>query len=283
MFLSRIKPYWELMRFHKPIGTLLLLWPTLWALWVAHKGFPNIKNLTIFVLGVVVMRAAGCVINDFADRHFDGRVTRTQHRPIATGEISPKKALTLFFALCAIAFFLVLHTNLHTIILAVFALLIAMIYPFMKRYTHWPQLVLGIAFSFSIPMAFTAENNNAFFIAGLMMLTNVLWTIAYDTQYAMVDRADDLKIGIKSTAILFGKYDQWIIGFLQCCVIVLLYVLGFLLSLSYIYFMAVFAAFLLFLYQLYLLSQRDTQQYFQAFLNNQWVGLIVFIGIFFSY
>lgn len=281
--MATIKSYFELMRFHKPIGILLLLWPTLWALWIAAKGFPSGKNLFIFIGGVVLMRAAGCVINDFADRKLDPHVARTKLRPLAAGEIKPREALILFLILCALAFILVLFTNKLTIILAVFALITAIIYPFMKRHTYWPQFILGVAFSFSVPMAFAAQTGKLFFVTGIVMAINILWTIAYDTQYALVDRTDDIKIGIKSTAILFGKNNQLIIGLFQGTVVALLCMLGFLLSFSIIYFSAVFIVFLLFIYQQRLIAQNNPEKCFRAFLNNQWVGLIVFVGILFSY
>lgn len=273
--------YLRLMRFHKPIGIALLLWPTLWALWIAAHGFPSIKNLFIFVCGVVLMRAAGCVINDFADRQFDRHVARTNQRPLTAGLVSPKNALILFFILCAVAFVLVLFTNILTILIAVFACLIAILYPFAKRYTHWPQLVLGIAFSFSIPMAFAAETGSISWLAGILMLANIAWTISYDTEYAMTDRADDMKIGIKSTAVLFGCYDRLMIGLFQSVTILLLILLGLLLSFSLIYFIAVFAAILLMLYQQILIANRVPEQCLRAFSNNQWVGMAIFIGILF--
>ncbi len=276
---KKIKSYVELMRLHRPIGILLLLWPTLWALWIAAAGFPSVKNLCIFVIGVVLMRSAGCVINDFADRKFDAHVARTKNRPLATGVVSARGAIILFVALCAIAFVLVLFTNALTVLLAFFAVLTAAIYPFMKRFTHWPQLILGIAYSFSIPMAFAAETQKISFFAGILMLANILWAIAYDTQYAMVDREDDLKIGIKSTAVLFGKYAQLIIGLFQCVVIAVLCLLGYWESFSAVYFGAIFLASLLFIYQQLLISKAEPQKCFKAFLNNQWVGLIVFLGI----
>lgn len=275
----RIKKYLELMRFHKPIGIFLLLWPTMWALWIAARGLPSIKNMIIFVAGVIIMRAAGCVINDFADRHFDSHVKRTQNRPITTGEITSRNAIILFLILCILAFGLVLLTNLLTIILAVFAVITATIYPFMKRYTHFPQVVLGIAFSFSVPMAFAAQINQLSLTTWLLMLATIFWTIAYDTQYAMVDREDDSKIGIKSTAILFGKHDRLFIAVFQCLVLILLLLVGYCEKRSLIYFISIFAAFLLFLYQQKLIATRDPQKCFRAFLNNHWVGLIVFLGI----
>lgn len=271
------------MRFDKPIGTLLLLWPTLWALWIAAKGLPTGKNLFIFISGVVLMRAAGCVINDFADRKFDSHVSRTKHRPLATGKISSREAIFLFIFLCMLAFILVLFTNKLTLFLAFFAIITAVIYPFMKRHTYWPQFILGLAFSFSVPMAFAAEIGKLSLPTGIVMLITILWTIAYDTEYAIVDRADDVKIGIKSTAILFGKYNRLIIGLFQGTVIALLCVLGKLLSLQFIYFMEIFIVFLLFVYQQHLISDTDSKKCFRAFLNNQWVGLVIFLGIFLSY
>lgn len=275
-----IAPYFELMRFHKPIGIFLLLWPTWWALWIAARGFPSIRNFVIFTLGVIIMRAAGCVINDFADRKLDLHVLRTQTRPITSGRISPKNAIILFFSLCSIAFILVLFTNLLTIILSFFALLTAMIYPFMKRHTHWPQLILGIAFSFSIPMAFAAQTNTVPIIAIILMLANIAWTMAYDTQYAMVDREDDLKIGIKSTAILFGKHDRLMIGLFQLMTIILLCITGLMMQFSFIYFIGILFGLFLFIYQQKLIAARKSTDCFRAFLNNHWVGMAVFAGLF---
>ena len=272
--------YFQLMRFHKPIGILLLLWPTLWALWSASHGFPSLKNLFIFTFGVIVMRAAGCVINDIADRQFDLHVSRTQLRPITTGKISVKQAMYLFIFLCLLAFILVLQTNALTIILAFCAVITAITYPFMKRYTHWPQLILGIAYSFSIPMAFAATINTVPFIAIILMMANIAWTIAYDTEYAMTDRPEDVKIGIKSTAILFGQYDRWMIGLFQTIFIVLLISIGIVEKLSVIYCIAIICAVILLLYQQYLIAHRIPENCFRAFLNNQWVGIIIFASIF---
>lgn len=271
--------YLRLMRLHKPIGIFLLLWPTLWALWIASHGHPHFKNVIIFVLGVIVMRSAGCVINDFADRNVDLHVTRTKNRPITTGEISKNHALILFLILCAIAFALVLLTNAHTIFLSCLALAIAILYPFTKRFFHCPQMILGVAFSMGVPMAFTAENTAFTKITWLLMLANIFWVILYDTEYAMIDREDDLKIGIKSTALFFGKYDCVVVGLLQIAVLVLLIALGVYLNLLITYFIFLFAAMLLFFYQQYLMMARDPQKCFQAFLNNHWVGLIIFLGI----
>lgn len=277
---SKIKLYFQLMRFHKPVGILLLLWPTLCALWIAARGLPSIKNLFIFVSGVIIMRAAGCVINDIADRKFDLHVSRTQSRPITTDQISTHAAFILFFILCVIAFILVLFTNTLTILLAFFALATTLIYPLMKRYTHFPQVILGIAFSFSIPMAFAAEINQIHFMSLLFMFITILWTVMYDTEYAMADRADDLKIGIKSTAIFFGKYDRVMIGIFQISVILLLFFFGLCEKFSVMYFIAIFIAALLFVYQQFLIATREPQKCLRAFINNQWVGFIVFLGIF---
>lgn len=272
-----MKRYFYLMRFHRPVGILLLLWPTLWALWIASNGHPTVKNLGIFISGVIIMRAAGCVINDIADRQLDRHVTRTKDRPLTTGKIKTRQALLLFIGLCAIAFLLVLFTNQKTILLSFGAVAVAMLYPFMKRYTHWPQLVLGIAFSFSIPMAFTAENHAMNLSCWLLFFANIAWTIAYDTQYAIVDREDDLKIGIKSTAILFGKYDRVMIGLLQTTMLCLLVFLGWQQSFSIGYFFGLLVAGVLFIYQYFLIPTRS----FDAFLNNQWVGFVIFLGILF--
>lgn len=273
------KPYLQLMRLDKPIGTSLLLWPTLWALWFAARGFPNTKILLIFIFGVIVMRAAGCVVNDIADRHVDRHVTRTKNRPLTSELISLRGALILFFILCIIAFILVLMTNTLTIKLSFAALTIAIIYPFMKRYTYFPQFILGIAFSFSIPMAFAALTNHIPGYAFLLMLANGIWIVAYDTQYAMVDRPDDIRIGIKSTAILFGSYERMIIGVLQAIFILLLCTIGFIEKMGWIYFFALFIAMCFFVYQHSLIAKRDASHCFRAFLNNQWIGLIIFVAI----
>lgn len=279
MLKQQLSPYIKLMRLHKPIGMYLLLWPTLWGLWFAQKGVPSIKNLLIFILGVIVMRSAGCVINDFADRHLDGHVKRTQDRPLVNAQIAASNALILFFLLCAIGFILVLLTNVLTISLAVFALIFASIYPFMKRFTHWPQLFLGVAFAFSIPMGFAAQIDTIPPLAWLLMFTTILWIIAYDTEYAMVDREDDLLIGVKSTAILFGQYDQLIIAGLQMTVIGLMGLIGWWQQLSIGYYLCLFIASILCIYQQRLLRSGNTANYFRAFLNNHWFGAIVFVGV----
>lgn len=278
-YIARIKPYCLLMRLHKPIGILLLLWPTLWALFIAAHKFPKPHVLFVFIVGVCLMRSAGCVINDFADRQFDGHVARTKKRPMVTGQISPRQAIILFATLCCAAFLIALTLNWLSILMAIPAVLLATIYPFMKRITQMPQLVLGLAFSWGIPMAFAAQTGFIPNIAWLIMLANILWTIAYDTQYAMVDRKDDIKIGIRSTAILFGKYDRAIIALLQAGSIAMLCLIGYLKSFAACYYVALFFASVLFTYQQNLIKHRQPENCFNAFLNNHWVGLIILIGI----
>lgn len=271
--------YWRLMRMDRPIGTLLLLWPTLWSLWIAAKGIPSIKNLVIFTLGVIVMRAAGCVINDFADRKIDGKVKRTKDRPLATGAVSTREAIGLFIALCLIAFGLVLMTDPLTIKLSVGGLILAFCYPFMKRHTHLPQVVLGAAFAWGIPMAYAAQAGELHQGMWLIYLAVVLWTVAYDTFYAMVDRDDDLKIGVKSTAILFGEQDRLITGMLQVMALYALLLVGDRFELGAPYFLGLAAAAALFAYQQWLIRFRKRDDCFKAFLNNNWVGVAVFVGI----
>ncbi|WP_189421430.1 4-hydroxybenzoate octaprenyltransferase [Cellvibrio zantedeschiae] len=269
----------QLMRLDKPIGILLLLWPTLWALWLAANGVPSIKNLVIFCLGVVIMRSAGCVINDFADRKIDGRVARTQGRPLATGVISSREAIILFVTLCLIAFGLVLLTDPLTIKLSVGGLLLAFSYPFMKRHTHLPQVVLGAAFAWGIPMAYAAETGALDKNMWLIYLAVVLWTVVYDTFYAMVDRDDDLKIGVKSTAILFGEQDRVITGALQIMVLYALVLVGKAYTLGWVFHLGLVVAAGLFAYQQWLIRFRERKACFTAFLNNNWVGAAIFIGI----
>ena len=265
------------------MGTLLLLWPTLWAVWIAGNGSPSVRTVIIFTLGVIVMRAAGCVINDFADRNIDGHVKRTEGRPLATGALSGRQALMLFAGLAAVAFVLVLFLNTFTILLSLGALALAVLYPFMKRYTHLPQVVLGAAFSWAIPMAFAAETNSVPAIAWLLYTANLLWTVAYDTEYAMVDRDDDLKIGVKSTAILFGEMDRLMIGALQGMALFALWLLGRQLSFGDFWLAGLAVAAGLFVYQHWLMRERSRDGCFQAFLNNQWVGLAVFVGLLADY
>lgn len=280
---QRCQQYLRLMRFDRPIGFALLLWPTLWALWIAAKGIPPWLILTVFVFGVILMRAAGCVINDISDRNFDKHVSRTQNRPLALAKVSVTEAVVLFATLCLIAFVLVLQLNLYTILLSVIALALAAFYPLTKRYTYWPQFFLGLAFAWGIPMAFAAQINQIPLIAWLIFLINMLWVIVYDTQYAMVDRDDDVKIGIKSTAILFGRYDVGIISLLQIIVISLLLWLGWLLSFNLWYYFTIMLASFLFIYQQRLIRHRQPAACFKAFLNNNYVGLLIFIGIFLNY
>ncbi|GAC99979.1 4-hydroxybenzoate octaprenyltransferase [Agarivorans albus] len=279
MQLANAKPYWQLMRADKPIGTLLLLWPALWALWLAAEGLPDFSILLVFVLGVFFMRSAGCVINDFADRKVDAHVKRTAQRPLATGVVSEREALTLFFGLVVLSFLLVLSQNTLTILLSFAALVLAAIYPFMKRYTHLPQLFLGLAFSWCIPMAYAAQTNTVPAEAWLLLVANVCWTVAYDTKYAMVDRDDDLKVGIKSTAILFGRFDKLIVALLQAASLLCLALLGHVKQLGFIFDLGLLAAAVLFVYQQKLIRYREREACFQAFLNNNYVGLAVFIGI----
>ncbi|WP_301098386.1 4-hydroxybenzoate octaprenyltransferase [Otariodibacter sp.] len=271
--------YAQLMRLDKPIGTLLLLWPTLWALFTAANGFPPVSILIIFVLGVIVMRAAGCVINDYADRNIDGNVKRTSQRPLATGRATAKEAKILFIVLLVIAFILVLQLNLYTIGLSIIAALLATIYPFMKRYTHLPQFILGIAFGWSIPMAFGAINQSLPLECWLLFFANLAWTVAYDTQYAMVDRDDDLRIGVKSTAILFAQYDNKIVALLQVFALCLLIAFGYLRQFNMFYFIALAITTTLLIYQCKLTKNRDRQNCFKAFLNNHYVGMGIFISI----
>lgn len=275
--------YCRLMRLDKPIGSLLLLWPTLCALWLAAGGIPNLPVLLVFVAGVFLMRSAGCVINDFADRDFDGHVKRTQSRPLPSGQVTEKESKLLFVTLVFIAFLLVLTLNILTIALSVAALILAFIYPFMKRFTHLPQLFLGMAYSWAIPMAYAAVGNTLPLSCWLLLLANVCWTIAYDTQYAMVDRDDDLRIGIKSTAILFGRNDKLIIGLLQLTTLVLMVVIGLLNHLSSPYYWGILLAGALFIHQQKMIAGRDREACFRAFLANNYVGLVLFIGVFMAF
>lgn len=275
----QFQQYALLMRLNRPIGILLLLWPTYWALWLAADGLPSLGNFVIFTLGVLLMRSAGCVINDYADRDFDGHVKRTKDRPLATGKVSTQEALILFAALCMMAFLLVLFTNPFTIALSFGGLVLASLYPFMKRYTYLPQVVLGAAFAWAVPMAFAAETNQLPDLVWLIYTATLLWTVAYDTQYAMVDRDDDLKIGIKSTAILFGELDKLAIACLQTLIIIVLLVIGNQAKLSMFYYVGVTGAASLFIYQQHLIRTRDRDRCFQAFLNNNYVGLSIFLGL----
>lgn len=276
-------PWLQLTRLDRPIGTLLLLWPTLWAVWIAGDGSPSLRTVLVFTLGVIVMRAAGCVINDFADRNVDGHVRRTEGRPLATGALKAKQALMLFSGLIAVAFILVLLLNPFAFWLSFGGLGLAVLYPFTKRFTHLPQLFLGAAFSWAIPMAFAAEINALPPTVWLLYTANLLWTVAYDTQYAMVDREDDLKIGVRSTAILFGDADRAMIALLQGMALFTLMLLGRQLGFGWSWWLTMSAATGLFAYQFWLTRGRDGAPCFRAFLNNQWVGAALFIGILLEY
>lgn len=279
MISTKITHYVHLMRLNKPIGILLLLWPTLWSLWIAAKGMPRWDLLIIFSLGVVVMRSAGCVINDIADRKIDGKVKRTQDRPLATGAVSTREAVILFVTLCLIAFGLVLLTDPLTIKLSVGGLLLAFCYPFMKRHTHLPQVVLGAAFAWGIPMAYAAQTGALDKNMWLIYLSVVLWTVVYDTFYAMVDRDDDIKIGVKSTAILFGEQDRFITGALQVMTLYSLVLVGKAFNMSWFYYISLIAVAALFGYQQWLIRYRERTACFKAFLNNNWVGVVIFAGV----
>lgn len=277
--LSRLPDFLHLTRLDRPIGTWLLMWPTLWALWVAAVGIPERHVLLIFVAGVYLMRAAGCVVNDYADRHFDGHVKRTKSRPLATGRITEGEAQVVFATLVIAAFVLVWFTNLFTVTLSLVGVVLAFIYPFMKRYTHLPQLFLGAAFSWAIPMAFGAVLGEIPPEAWLLFTANVAWTVAYDTEYAMVDRDDDLRIGIKSTAVLFGRADRLMIALLQGLTLALLVWVGLRLALGAFFWLGLAAMAATFVHQQVLIRHRERERCFQAFLNNHWSGLLVFAGI----
>ncbi|MDR9432642.1 MAG: 4-hydroxybenzoate octaprenyltransferase [Spiribacter sp.] len=280
---ARLGLYAQLARLNRPIGNFLLLWPTLWALWLAAEGWPNFGVLVIFILGVLIMRAAGCVINDYADRDFDRHVKRTRERPLTTGAVSEREALTLFILLCLIAFALVLLLNPLTIMLSVVGVALAASYPFMKRHTYLPQVHLGAAFGWAAPMAFAAQTGEVAPLAWLVFAAAIVWASIYDTQYAMVDRDDDIRIGIKSTAVLFGSYDRLMIGLLQILLTLLLAVIGWRAELGWVYYLALIAASALFIRQQWLIRTRSREGSFQAFLNNNIYGGIVFLGLFCHY
>jgi len=278
-FASRLPDFIALMRLDRPIGIWLLLWPTLWAVWIAGDGHPSGSIVLIFTLGVVFMRSAGCVINDYADRHWDGEVSRTATRPLVTGRISAKEALLLFALLVGLSASLLLWLNRETFYWSLGALALATLYPFMKRYTYLPQVVLGAAFSWAIPMAFVAQGKSPDALCWLLYSANLAWTVAYDTQYAMCDRDDDLKAGIKSTAILFGELDLLMIGLLQGLFLVGLFMLGQQLSLAWPWYAGLLLAFILFAIQAWQTRAREPQTCLDAFKNNHLVGLVVFIAL----
>lgn len=279
---TRRKALFRLVRLDKPIGFFLLLWPTWWALWVAAGGMPSIKNLIIFTLGVVMMRMAGCVINDLADKDFDGEVERTSNRPLATGEISSREALIVFVVLALLAFGLVLLTNRLTVYLSVVGVFLAVTYPLMKRYTYLPQIYLGAAFGWAVPMVFTAETGTFNELTWLLFIATVLWATIYDTMYAMVDRDDDIKLGIKSTAILFGDVDRIAIGILQLTLLWTLYLVGSRMEYGSAYATCLWVTTALMAWHQYQIRNRDREGCFAAFLNNNWVGFAVFVGILFE-
>ena len=281
--LNRLWPQWHdwilLTRLDKPIGSYLLLWPTLWALWIAADGIPAISNLIIFVLGVFVMRSAGCVINDYADRHVDRHVERTRQRPLTQGRLTEKQALTGFVVLCLIGLLLVLFTNRMTIMLSVGGVILAAVYPFMKRHTHLPQVFLGAAFSWAIPMAFAAQSEILPAVCWLLYIANLTWTVGYDTMYAMVDRDDDLKVGIKSTAILFADLDLVIIGILYGFTALCLLLVAQLVNLGWLFYPAWLAGCVYMGWQVWSIRSRERMICFRAFRLSHWYGVMILVGI----
>ena len=275
--------YIRLMRMHRPIGSFLLLWPTLWALWLASQGRPTPKLFAIFVIGVFVMRSAGCIMNDFADRSFDPHVQRTRERPLATREVQVWEAMILFLVLCAMGVILVLLLNRLTQELAIIGAVLVLTYPFMKRYTYLPQPYLGMAFGWGIPMAYAAVTGQVPTVAWLIFIANIIWSTVYDTMYAMVDRRDDIRIGVKSSAILFGDLDRLIIGILQLLLIADLVLVGNHVGMSAVYYVGLGFALLFAVYQQALIRHRNPQRCFQAFMNNNWFGAAVFAGILLHY
>jgi len=280
---QRLLEYVYLMRLHKPIGIFLLLWPVLWALWISGKGAPDLLVVFVFVSGVVLMRSAGCVINDYADRGFDPHVARTRERPIAAGRVAEREALILFALLCLLAFGLVLLLNTLTILMSLIGVFLAVTYPFMKRYTYLPQVYLGAAFGWAVPMAFAAQTGGVPKVGWLLFVATILWATAYDTMYAMVDREDDVKIGVKSTAILFGDADRLIIAVVQALLLLALVLAGQVVELGGYYYFGLLLAAALAVYQQYLIRAREPKECFQAFLNNNWFGAAVFGGICLDY
>jgi 4-hydroxybenzoate polyprenyltransferase len=279
----QLRNYAELMRLNKPIGVWLLLWPTLWALWIAGKGHPDAGVFLVFMLGVIVMRSAGCVLNDFADRNIDPYVERTRTRPIASGAVAPMEAITLFVALALIAIGLAAMLNRPAQVLAIIAAGLTVVYPFIKRFVSIPQFVLGAAFGWAVPMAFAAQTGEASQIAWLIFGTALIWAIIYDTFYAMVDREDDLKVGVKSTAILFGDADLFVIGGLQLLMLVSLIFIGNMAELGVWYFSSVGIVAIIMGYHQWLARERKPAECFKAFLHNHYIGMIIFIGIVLHY
>jgi 4-hydroxybenzoate polyprenyltransferase len=282
-YARRARDLIELARLHRPIGIWLLLWPVLWAVWIAGASHPAPKVLVVFVLGTVAMRSAGCVVNDLADRDFDPFVKRTRDRPIASRRISPTEAMVWFLVLVAVALALVLQLDPYTVRMSFIGAGLAVSYPFFKRFFPLPQFYLGVAFSWGVPMAFMAQNGNIPRVAWIIFFAGIIWAAIYDTMYAMVDRDDDLKIGVKSSAIVFGDMDKLIIGLLQGLMIYSLYLVGKNMEFGYWYDVGVVAAAVFFVYQQWLIRGREPARCFQAFLNNQYVGLSIFIGILLQY
>ena len=279
----RVDAYERLVRLDKPIGSLLLLWPTLWALWIAGEGTPSFAMLAIFILGTVLMRSAGCAINDWADRDFDAQVERTKHRPLATGEIEPWEALAVAAVLALLAFLLILPLNTLTKLLSIPALAIAITYPFTKRFLSIPQAYLGIAFSFGIPMAFAAMQGSIPPVGWLLFAANFFWIIAYDTEYALADYPDDVRIGIRTSAIAFGRFATMAVALCYALAIGLLAAVGFWQNAGPVYYAALLVATAIAGYHLYLIKDRDRQRCFKAFLHNTWLGFAVFAGIAIDY
>jgi 4-hydroxybenzoate polyprenyltransferase len=280
--MTKLQSYISLTRINKPVGIYLVLWPTLWALWLASEGMPEGHLLVVFILGAILMRSAGCVINDYADRNFDGQVARTRDRPLATGLIGSKEALIFFSLLCLSAFLLVLTLNTLTILLSFGAVFLAVLYPFMKRHTHWPQAFLGAAFAWAIPMAFAAVLNEVPWQVWPLFLVTLIWSLIYDTAYAVGDMADDLKIGVKSTAILFSKHLwQWMALF-QFIMLGLLFWIGQSFELGTSYYVSLWVVLGWFLFDLKRLAQQDAKLAFKVFLQNHWIGFIILLGIIFS-
>lgn len=277
--MSKLHDYLQLMRAHRPIGTLLLLWPTYWALFLAGQGRPRLDLFVVFTLGVFLMRSAGCVINDYSDRHFDAHVARTRDRPLASGRVTPREALGLFAVLVGLSATLLFFLDPLTIGLAVVALLLAATYPLFKRFTHLPQAYLGLAFSWGIPMAFAAQTGQVPLLAWVLLAANVCWVLAYDTAYAMADRADDVKIGVKSTAILFGRFDRLMIALFHGLSLAFLAWAGYLAQLAWPFYLGLLLAALLAGYEQWLIRSRDPALSFRAFLHNNWFGLTVFAGM----
>ncbi len=281
--IQKLMPYIRLIRLNKPIGIMLLLWPVLWAIWLSTAGMPDLKLLLIFLLGTCTMRSAGCAINDIADRDFDGQVERTKDRPMPNGEISVTQALLTFALLIGVAFFLVIHTNSLTILLAIPGAVLAATYPYAKRVSYLPQLHLGITFAWAVPMVYAAHLSTVNNTAWLIFLTTIVWAIIYDTQYAVVDRDDDIKVGIKSTALLFGDDVRIIIISLQVLMLLGLVLIGYSAALPWPFKVGIGGTILVFLYQNYMTRQYSRIAYFKAFKSHNWVGLIIFLGIMFSY